>query len=124
MGCCVSKDSKGSSEGTNGLNEKRESEKHTRSNVKSSKPKNKTKPVGKVKHKDQGKPLGGDVPTQNGLSPKEAAALAAEKRQEKNVNGALGKKLHQERVKSNKKHLEELSQQKLQERKETPLVFD
>lgn len=79
MGCCVSKDSKGASEGTNALNEKKQSEKHTRSNVKSSQPKDKTKVAGKGKHKDQGKPLGGDVPTQNGLSPKEAAALAAEK---------------------------------------------
>ncbi|CCH40559.1 hypothetical protein BN7_92 [Wickerhamomyces ciferrii] len=68
----------------------------------------------------------GSEPIIDVLTPKEAAAKAAEERylQKSNNQGQLGQKLDKERSKSNQKHLKEESEKVVQMRQTKGLVYD
>lgn len=91
-------------------------------------PKSQTHTTLKPKTQKQGRKLVDDnaiAQLNEKLDPKEAARLAAEKRfnDQQNKQGALGKKLQEERAKSGQKHLKEASELKLNEKKEN-LAYD
>lgn len=129
MGNCFSSGSKTEKPTQQSTTTKRTTQTIQRNNAPIQKPRSSTNNASKAPQVSKGHKLTDDPSGEQNiqlLSPREAAAKAAEQRMmEKNQSqGKLGNKLEQERKKSTRKHLADESERVIQLKKVNELVYD